>query len=55
MHPGRVRSEARQSPHWPTVAGVRVRRENKILVPAARLFGQRKAELLTHRSAIQLM
>ncbi len=31
----RVRNEARQSPHWPTGAGVRIRQENKILVPAA--------------------
>ncbi len=31
----RVRSEASKSPHWPTGAGVRVRQENKIMVPAA--------------------
>ena len=31
----RVREEARQSPHWPTGAGVRISQENKILVPAA--------------------
>jgi len=30
----RVRGEARKSPHWPTGAGVRIRQENKILVPA---------------------
>ena len=30
----RVREEARQSPHWPTGAGVRISQENKILVPA---------------------
>ncbi len=31
----KVRSEASKSPHWPTGAGVRIRQENKILVPAA--------------------
>ncbi len=31
----RVRNEASKSPHWPTGAGVRVRQENKIMVPAA--------------------
>ncbi len=31
----RVRSEASKSPHWPTGAGVRVKQENKIVVPAA--------------------
>lgn len=31
----RIRNEARQSPHWPTGAGVRIRQENKILQPAA--------------------
>jgi len=31
----RVRSEASKSPHWPTGAGVRIKQENKIMVPAA--------------------
>jgi len=31
----RVREEARKSLHWPTGAGVRIRQENKIIVPAA--------------------
>ena len=30
-----VRAEASKSPHWPAVAGERVRQENKILIPAA--------------------
>ncbi len=31
----KARSEAAKSPYWPAGAGVRVRQENKILVPAA--------------------
>ena len=31
----RVRDEARKSPHWPTGAGVRIKQENKILIPAS--------------------
>ena len=30
-----VRAEANKSPHWPAVAGERVRQENKIMIPAA--------------------
>ncbi len=31
----RVRSEVSKSPNWPTGAGVRIKQENKIMVPAA--------------------